>query len=204
MAAPAWAGTLYDNGPIGYSGALGIANGVAVADSFTVISPSTLTGAQVGLWLVPYNELAGGPTSLDWMIGTSPELGNISSGAGAALSNAFAGTTYSGEPGPVYWVFESDFTLTGALVPGTTYWLTLDNAFDPVYPGCGADCYFNPNVYWDVDGGPSQAWDTNSGYLADGSESFQTYGYATPEPASLVLLASGMLIFAGFMRKITG
>jgi len=206
MAAPASAGTLlYDNGLGEGNNAIAIANGVAVADSFTVTSASALTGAHTYLWVVPYNDLAGGPTSLDWMIGTVPDLGNISSGTGGALSNTFVGTIYTGiGPGlGPFWVFESDFTLTGALAPGTTYWLTLYNAFDPVYPGCGADCFINPNVYWAVDDGPSQAWDTNSGYLDRSSESFQIYGYATPEPATLVLLGSVMLIFAGFVRKFT-
>ncbi len=45
---------VYDNGPInGTVEAWTINFGYQVTDSFTVSSPTTLTGAQIGLWVYP-------------------------------------------------------------------------------------------------------------------------------------------------------
>jgi hypothetical protein len=88
---------------------------------------------------------------------------------------------------PGYDVYESTFSLSGALNPGT-YWFTLQNAtsMDGSY------------VFWDVNFGPSMAID--SYYGSDfGSESFQLYGVsvATPAPASLSLLSIGIAVIVG-------
>jgi len=182
MAAPALADTLYSNGPI--NGTLGFyvfQGGCQVSDSFTPGGASNLTGAQIGVWIIPPQT----PTSVDWSIGTTPFGSDISSGTASILSNTLTGGLGAG----YYPLAEDDFALSGTLAAGT-YYLTLGNF---------------ASGYWDQNSGPSAAYYTGGGQLP--SESFQLYGSldgaVTPEPASLVLLSSGILIFAGFMRKFT-
>ena len=80
-----------------------------------------------------------------------------------------------------------------------SYWLNMENAV--VASG-------NP-VYWDENDGPSWASEGSTGSIP--SESFTILGSAststtsttgtTPEPASLMLLGSGMLGVAGVLRR---
>jgi len=201
VAVPASAGTLYDNGPInGSESAWTINFGYAVSDSFTLTGGTsfTLTGVQLGLWIYPGDN----PTSLDWSIGSNYDLSDFGSGTGS-LTN-----TYQYTNGYGYYIIESDFSLSDTLAAGT-YWLTIQNA---------STASGDP-IYWDINQGPSTAWESyygllNSslcqsaiGYSGTCSDSFQVYGTinttTTPEPASLALFGSGMLIFAGLMRKLT-
>ncbi len=106
------AAVVYDNGPInGTVKAWTINFGYQVTDSFTVSSPTTLTGAQIGLWVYP----GGSPTSVEWSIGSAPYGSNISSETGAGLTNVFQ---YNNSFG--YDVLESTFSLTGVLSTART------------------------------------------------------------------------------------
>jgi len=194
-AIPASAQT-YDNGPInGAAGAWSINFGYIVSDTFTGNAGQTVYGFQFGAW-----EFAGDAlTSLDWSI-TIGENGNMAFGSGTAtgsnLTDKFISTNHFG--------FDVDLiTVTGLdvnLPVSNAYWLNLQNAVVPSgYP-----------VYWDENSGigcggagcPSSASESAVGTIA--SEAFTvsfSSGGTTPEPSSLLLLASGMLGLAGMLRR---
>ena len=171
---------MYDNGPInGTVTAWTINLGIAVSDSFTLSSATTLTGAQIGLWAFPGDTL----TSVDWSIGNEA-FGSEGGSGTASVGNAFQSTSLLG-----YSLLESTFSLTSVLGAGT-YWLTLQNAVVP-----GGD-----PIFWDQNSGPSQA--EEFGFGAIPSESFQLYGHqgaVVPEPSTLPILVSALPFLAGFV-----
>ena len=202
--APVSAQVLYDDGPInGTVDAWTINFGFLIADSFTILNNSTVGGFNFGVW-----EFAGDKmTSVDWSIDAYPYSGtNYGSGtaSGANLTDRFISVNQYG--------YDIDtITVTGLNVPlkggGTTYWLSLLNAEvpsgDPVYwdendgVGCKGD---------DGMGGGCPSMASNGGLGSDPPESFDINGTnggggTTPEPDSIVLLASGVLAIAGLLRR---
>lgn len=70
-------------------------------------------------------------------------------------------------------------------------------------------------VFWDVNNGPSQVWESSLGFLnstscaaefsggttcSDAFEILGTTGSGTPEPAGLALAGSGLLLLCGLLR----
>ena len=180
---------LYTNGPInGQVDSWPINFGFAVSDSFTLGTAASVNELQFGTFNFPGDVLESVEVSI--------------------TSSEFGGTTYF--DGVVNFTASNCFvngfgfdvcTETGSFAPvglnAGTYWLNLQNAIvntgDP--------------VYWDENSGPSQASQSSLGTIP--SESFTLYGTAntttttgtTPEPASVLLLGTGVISAAGILRR---
>jgi hypothetical protein len=196
-AGPASAGILYNNsGPsTGTWDCWGISFGVSTADSFVLSHDATITGANFVVWAYPGDTL----TSVDWAILSDP-LGSTTyaSGTGAAITQSLLFT-----PNPDGRDIDTEtFSIPGLTLSAGTYWLLLQNAV--VDNG--------DHIYWDQSDGPSQAWNSDYvGYLGShvpafacnapctDSETFQIVG--VPEPASVGLLAVGLLGMAMLLRR---
>jgi hypothetical protein len=166
-------GEVYSNGLVnGAAASYGITGMLTVTDSFTVGSSTSLTMAQVGLW--DHHTSSSAPLSLNWSIGTTPFGSDISSAVNATLKDTFKFTSAFG-----FDIYESTFSITGSVKPGTTYWLTLTNGIDPNGSG----------PFWDVTSGPSKVLLGPAGIAPDtGSNSFQLFGSTVvPEPTGLAL-----------------
>jgi PEP-CTERM motif-containing protein len=189
---------LYDNGPTnGTTDAWTINFGFIVSDTFTLGAATSPTGITFAAWLFPGDVLESAEVSI--------------------TSSEFGGTTYFDEvvqfdqSGCVLNQFgfnvcrEDGWFRTQPNLNAGTYWLNLQNAVvntgDP--------------VYWDENGGPSQASDNSVGTIP--SESFSINGGCggsksspdcgppppptSPEPSSLLLFGSGAAAMLGVARR---
>jgi len=195
LAIPSAAQILYDNGPINGTVDGWLITGEIIANTFTISSgPSTVTGLSFGAWLFPGDVLENADV---W----------ISSGAfgGTTYFNQAVNFTQSGCSTNQYGynVCTETGAFNGPTLMNGTYWLNLGNAVvnngDPVYwdensgigcssPGCPSESVNN------IEGTePSEAF-TVLGTSSSGTGS-------TPEPASLMLFASGVLALGGIVRR---
>ena len=183
----------YDNGPInGTIDAYTINFGYIVSDTF-VAGGSSVNGFSFGTFQFPGDIML----SVDWSI-TSSENGGTVFGSGTASGNNLTDKFLSANQ---FGYYINEITVTGlnaSVTSGTTYWLNLQNAViltgDPVFwdENSGVGCMSK--------GCPSLASDSSYGTIA--SESFTINGGgSTPEPTSIMLLASGALGLAGVLRR---
>jgi len=191
---PAFASTiLYDNSTAASGTVTGWTMGTgsggnSVSDSFTVSSSATATGANFWIVLQPGDSLQ----SVDWSIGLAPFGGTLAAAVPSSLGQV--GTEYGSDP-----IYDESISFPGvSLLSGTTYWLTLQGGLTALNPVSF--------VEWDQSNGPSTAFQNEPGYGVPSipSETFQITGSSappTPEPSSLLLLASGLTGLAGMLRR---
>ena len=175
LATPAWATTLYTNGPINGTQTGWDISSEATSDSFTLSGLATILSVTFGEWVTS----AGGPTpeTVDWEIGSSAFGSDLGTATGVSLTSSLLGPATPG-----YNVFASTFTLDLILAPGA-YWLTLLNATTSSAA----------TAYWDQNSGPSLA--LFGGGAPVPSESFTIAG-TVPEPSTFVLLLFGLCLMA--------
>jgi len=218
LAVPARCGVIYNNDFGGVisgdhysedSFDVGTDSGYQVSNSFSLAFSSSVTGFSVALWLIPGDTFV----DLSWAI-TSAPLGGTTLASATTVTPASSSLLVSnnGVGFGGYEVDEETFSIAPALTlaAGTTYYLQLDGA-DVDYQGAAI---LDP-VGWDQSDGPSLAY--GSGYspellsdpsnnlpcngLCTDSESFELIGSATPEPASGLLIGTGLLTVAFAKRK---
>jgi hypothetical protein len=201
LALPGWASVLFSDGPIdGFTDAFFIGgpsggpSNQTISDGFVAAGTGTADGLDFGLW-VPTGST---PTTVSWEIGTSAFASDISSGFDLQV-----GYTFVENNGFGYDVYNAHVDgLSGALVAGNTYYLTLGN---------GNDTFGDQSVAWDLNSGPATCSfaqnGTPYGDCGFGGEAFTIYSAAAPgvpEPASLVLFGSGLLLLGGLLRRKLG
>lgn len=210
LASTAFAAELYNDGPTDGTTNAFIIDGPSsgafeqtISDGFVASGSGSASSLDFVMWVAAGST----PTTATWALGTSEFGSDISSGShisGTTLlctnGSSFHGGICAGGFGfDVYNVHFDD--LSGSLTAGSTYWLTL---------GGGNDSFGTQFDGWDVNNGPADCEfavaGVPQGNCGAGGESFTLNGgtSSTPEPSSIMLLGSGILGFAGVLRRKLG
>jgi hypothetical protein len=203
LSAPAFAGTIFDDGAINGNYNAFFVDGPNpgpfsqwIADQFVATGSGTPGEIDFGLW-VPTGST---PTTITYWLGTNFLTSDISGGSAIAL-NAGNSTLVVTNNQYGYDVYEITLkNLTGSnMSANSTYWLTLGNANDS----------FNSQFdAWDVNEGPALCFfgvgQNFAGGCGDGGEAFTITmggGATTPEPGTMVMLGTGIIGLAGALRR---
>lgn len=162
-----------------------ISAGYGAADSFTLATPSILTGVDYTGWDHHGETIL----TVDWAIlNGEPGTGTVLFSGTASVLSTFMFVSYDGHD-----IKSDSFALPDIALNAGSYWLELDN-------GVATNGY---KTGWDINGGPSQAWANpfggetmctpvvNSPENGRCSMAFDIVG-RVPEPASLGMLAAGL------------
>jgi len=159
---------LYDNGPVnGNTNATAIGPTHAVSDSFTLLQAATVTGVNFTSWTDPGFSIS----AINWEITSIPDVFPV--GSSAPVTSVYQFTNIHGEH-----INSNTFSTGDIPLSAGIYYLVLQNA---IAGGTLID--------WDMNFGPSLAWNNSSGSIP--SESFQILG-TTPLPATWILLLFGL------------
>jgi len=203
-AVPAAAQFLYTNGPTnGNTDAWTVNFGFIVSDRFnTRNNGSTVTGAEFAMWLFPGDTL------------TSAEL--------SITSSANGGTTYFDQTVSFtqfgcmtnqygFNVCDEVTSFSGPTLNGGTYWINLQNASVPD----------GDPIYWDENSGGNRSWPPGALDSGVGTIPGESFGLLStcaggrdclaasttpeqstvPEPGTILLLSSGVVGLAGWLRS---
>lgn len=193
---PAGAQVIYSSGPTNANWYAWTVNfGFVVSDQFKISSSDTpVTGASFAMWLYPGDTLISAELSITSLAngGTTYFDQYVDFTQSACSINRYG-----------YDICTENTGFSTLYLNAGTYWLNLQNATVPS----------GDPVYWDQNNGPNvnlnRAWENTIGSIP--SETFTIYGETTfgkgeepssvPEPGSILLLATGALGFAGFLRS---
>jgi hypothetical protein len=195
-AIPATAGNIYDNGPVnGEVDAFTINFGFSVTDTFTVSNGNgNIGGMNFYAWLFPGDTLE----SIEVQVGSQAFGNNLMDlTAQTSQSNCFAN-------GFGFNVCQESTTFNGPSLSNGNYWVTLQNGVvtngDPVFwdqnSGAGCQSQGCPSLAEEYEEGtiPSEAFTLTA-------QGTTTSTGSTPEPSSILLLASGVIGAAGMLRR---
>ncbi len=197
IALPAWAGTVYENGPInGTLSSADISYGMqfTASDSFTVSGGGAIvSGLTFGAWL----------RSGDTLTLVDVAIMSLSNGGTTYYSNPLTFTQsncFTNQVGQS--VCQESVAFAGPTLADGTYWLSLSDALTKEAGGVGWDQ--NNGVGCMSPGCPSQAFDQAQNSIS--SSSFAILGglsRPTPEPGSVTLFATGVAgLIAALRRKL--
>ncbi len=182
--------------------------GELISDGFVATATGNAGDLGFGEWT-----LGGAPTIVSWSLGTTSFGTDLGSGGGAVTS-IFIGTDSFG-----YGIYNTQVSISGSLRAGHTYYLTLSGANDvggsqfdawDDNESLLASCWFeNPNGSGGCPTTESESFTISTGGTTSTSSTTTCYGCCgghdgincIPEPSTILLFGSGIVGFAGVLRR---